>query len=897
MARVNGVRSTIKWTPLGGVDIHMVVAETRNRLVGRDDSLAEVAAALAAGRSGAVVVGSLGIGKTALVRAAAAHPDFYVVSIRGTRISQKTSLGALAWLISDLPEDLVSRPAQLVQELESLLVRRAGGKRILLLLNGAEYLDDLTAMAVSQLVRRSAVSILATAEHLFGSAPEFLSLWTEGLLHRIDLAPLGMEHTRELMQVILGQPVSTAAALAVQHYSGGNPHLITLLTGEQTGEGSLVLQDGIWVLAKPLAFSELVAEVVSVRLKRLPPAARSLIQLLALADELPLDTVLQLIPAETVDALEEELAVQVSNTGMIRLAAGTSSTAIAGCIPPGRSRELWEEVTAILDQGLLTASALAGFARWTLACHGTLDPETAYRAARLAVASGEAALGVQYIQSVPAGRRTQAMVLQEVRALTACGDYSGAVSALERLTPGDDTGDLNSWAELMRHRTILLRLLPEHGDPAELLERAGLDLPSGETESDRRIRQAAIVLVRSALALDTGCMGEVPRGLAGIGPDLDLPAAVRARATALQAQFLALSGRGEQALELLETVPQGWGAALSPSMWDSVQARIFFALVAAGEYARAHELVGQLKDGGSLRVFRGSAGDVADGVVHALAGQADRAHAALAPSICQLKFHDPTDLLPMAQTISAYAQLLLGNQEEAKRCARDGSGNRYQPLAQLQLLTQLLRVQVELAGDPAELCSELRAMARSCRERGLIAPALDCLAAAARHGDSQAARELADATATAEGRGARMLHCFGAGTDRQDPALLLEAARQATELGNTLLANTAARSVLSLLGSRTDALSRTQTRQARTLEHLSFRKLRDANTVAALMGAMTPFEADLARRAAGPSTRAEISSALNLSPRTIDWHLGKIFDMLHVSGRPELSEVLAPART
>ena len=576
-------------------------------LMGRDEILDTVCAAVTRG-GGALVLGGSGTGKTALLKAAAGRlqQDFHTLYIRATALSSNTPYGALASLVARLP-DAAGGPVRLLRGLDRSLAERSGGRPVLLAVDNADQLDRLSSMVLSQLLRRRSVSVAAAASIHWEAGHELMELWSEGLLARVDLEPLSERHTRRLMQQMLGGPVSSLAAASLWRESEGNPRFIHLLTRAQVRSGTLARRGPVWVRTQAPSQLGDVAEVADAVLDRLTEQERRLVEILALSVSLPLDTVLELVPSPVVDGLEERQIVRVDGPGpRVRFAGRSAGTAIALTMRPGRRRELWEAVSGRVDPQVLPPAELGAFTGWALSCGEVPGPVQLLRAAQAANTEGDARGALKLITAVPSGGRTQALVLEEARALRATGDLAGLVRLIRDAAP--EPQDRATYVPLMQLYAFALARMQGAGDAGHVLSAAAASAPPG---GDALEQQAVIAVGAASLAADYGSVRDAPAGLGDLAADPHLSSGTRFQLRALHAYTLALSGQGAEAVEALGRIGSPDGYPLTAGAAEEAWTRIFDTCILTGELERAAGFVKAFGDSGMRPSTRGSAGELA----------------------------------------------------------------------------------------------------------------------------------------------------------------------------------------------------------------------------------------------------------------------------------------------
>lgn len=264
----------------------LVIVRLACPLIGRSQEMRLIAASLADDDStGMVVTGAAGVGKTRIVREAlrAAQRHGYETRwVAGTYSARAVPLGALAgWLgTSD------AGTSNLVHDVIGALTSARPGASVVVVVDDAHLLDDVSAFVVHQLIVRRAAKVLITAGHPDPAGPAAHPLWPEHRLGRLDLQPLSREETALLAASLMDGDVDPDTATRLWELTRGNPLYLRTVVDLAIADGRLVA-DGHWRWAGAPPRPGGLAEGVASCMADLPEPVADVVDALAVAE--PLD--------------------------------------------------------------------------------------------------------------------------------------------------------------------------------------------------------------------------------------------------------------------------------------------------------------------------------------------------------------------------------------------------------------------------------------------------------------------------------------------------------------------------------------------------------------------------------------------------------------------------------
>ncbi|MHA7282231.1 helix-turn-helix transcriptional regulator [Arthrobacter sp. TMS2-4] len=866
--------------------MHDVVTQGAWPLVGRIAETDRVRAALLdAVSSGVLLVGAAGQGKTAVARHAvnALPAGHEVLYIRGSSLGAPVAYSALTVLLVDLDDAVTRSPLVLLTALQALFSEMPGGRPVVVVDNVAE-LDPESATALAYLASAGSVRLVVTTEQIPRTPEPFLELWRNQLLVRVDIEPLTFDQTRDLLREVLGGEVSRALAVSLWRASNGKAGDLRTLLPLVLEHGQVGRRDGIWTQGRERPGAGVSgAGLVPSAFDRAAGGSRLGLALLSVLGAMPLQMLLDHIPPEEVDALQQG--------GSIRVHGGGDPTAVvvepvaAAAFRAALARSPEPALLAALDtidgREDLPPGTRVHLTDWLLDTGTAVPDHRLLQAARHANQLADPGAARRFLEASEDWRRHPAGVVEYAH-LPLDGAAAHAVrSALDALLPDPGLTAADRAELRLADARLRLRSAPVDDALPEVLRRCEADC-SAVQGADRGHLRDELALLRVESSLMAGRYRNVIRDASGLIPSILDASSTSIRAKGLLMIALAATGQQERVDVLAESLALTPHAGFPRDRQEAHQSALL-ALALAGRF---DEVVRRLRGVSSSRhdaqdeVWAESLA----GILLAGAGRSREALRLLLPALAELGLEDRSGMLPAAAAAAAYAYALDGQDERARGYLDDGRQGRTTSWLAGRFVDYFSDLTASLLEDQG---SAAQAMLRAAdHERALGSRGLELiyLLQAVRLGEASVAHRLLVCSGEVTGPLGHLSRLFSKGVLSQDAALLLEASEAALTAGHHDLAGSSSLLAVQLRAPEDDPLIFVRAEQI--LRQTSVERRRSLTRQA-----LTERERAVARMVARGASNKDIAASEHLSIRTAEGYVHRAMSKLGVHNRKQLRSV------
>jgi DNA-binding NarL/FixJ family response regulator len=259
-------------------------------LIGRSEELAVIADATRATADrarGIVLSGSAGVGKTRVAREVVAGLGPRSARrhwIVGTASSRSVPLSAFADIASDFGPD----PLRRVREVIDGLVGETPDGDVVVGVDDAHLLDDLSAFTVNQLVTRRLATVILTIRSGESPPDAITAIWKDQHLERLELQPLSLSEITGLVEYVVDGPVDSFSAQRLWRYTQGNALYLRHLLDNEVSAGRMTQRSGVWLWDGEPELSPTLAELLEARISQVPRSVRDVLDVLAVTE--PMET-------------------------------------------------------------------------------------------------------------------------------------------------------------------------------------------------------------------------------------------------------------------------------------------------------------------------------------------------------------------------------------------------------------------------------------------------------------------------------------------------------------------------------------------------------------------------------------------------------------------------------
>ena len=215
-------------------------------LTGRTQEMRRIEAALSApAGAGILVCGAAGVGKSRIAREALSAIASQGGETRwtvGSSSALAIPLGAFtAWAPSG-----VSDTVQLLQGVIESLTAAPSATEVVVGVDDAHLLDDLSTFVVHQIVQRGAAKMILTVRDDEPIPTATQEIWKVGQFDRLDLKQLSLVETATLLSATLEGSVDSDAVQRLWKLTRGNALYLLNIVEQEVADGRIVHERGYW---------------------------------------------------------------------------------------------------------------------------------------------------------------------------------------------------------------------------------------------------------------------------------------------------------------------------------------------------------------------------------------------------------------------------------------------------------------------------------------------------------------------------------------------------------------------------------------------------------------------------------------------------------------------------
>jgi DNA-binding CsgD family transcriptional regulator len=313
--------------------------------------MATVAAAVAAPDVGGVLIcGSAGVGKSRIAREALAVAASHGRETRwtvGTSSARSIPLGAFtAWAPSGAGDTV-----QLLRGIIDSLTAGTSGADVVLGVDDAHLLDELSAFVVHQIVAQATAKVILTVRDDMPIPASVQEISRAAAFDRIDLRPLSLAETADLLSATLGGPVAADASERLWKLTHGNALYLQNIVEQEVADGRIVYENDCWRWTGDPSLPPGLAELIESRIGELPAPVGAVVDTLAVAEPLELATLTRVTDAAAVEEADTRGLIALESAGggiEVRMAHPLYGEVRRRNSPPTRLRRLRGRVAAEL---------------------------------------------------------------------------------------------------------------------------------------------------------------------------------------------------------------------------------------------------------------------------------------------------------------------------------------------------------------------------------------------------------------------------------------------------------------------------------------------------------------------------------------------------------------------